>query len=125
VSSFQDFAMSDPAGSSFKSSLVTFVAAGTSVLLSTPAFVAEVVSWVPKSILGAIPSGSSFWTFVGLSEITAAIGDLLYLPLALVLNVFLVFRRQPGWLKVFVWAFFVVAVLGAIRVGSEVSHIRR
>src|SRR5258706_7359910 len=100
-----------------------WVALGTEVarfLLIAPADIVEFFFWLPKSIVDNIPSSSRVWTFVGLCEITVGLGDRFYLPLALVLNIFLFFRKQAQvWLRVFVWILFIVAVLGAVRVETE------
>jgi hypothetical protein len=99
---------------------VTLGTAVVSFLLMAPADIVEFFSWLPKSILDQIPSSSRVWTFFGLCEITVGLGDRFYLPVALVLNIFLLFRKQPPvWLKVFVWLLFLVAVLGAVRVETE------
>src|SRR5258706_15710843 len=100
-----------------------WITLGTTVvsfLLMAPADIVEFFSWLPKPILDQIPSSSRVWTFVGLCEITVGLGDRFYLPLALVLNIFLLFRKQAQvWLRVFVWILFIVAVLGAVRVETE------
>jgi hypothetical protein len=106
-----------------KSSFVTFAVVALSLFLSAPAIITEVFSWVPKSILSRVPYNSRFWTFVGLSEIAVAIGGPVYLFLALVLNVILLFRRQAAiWLKILVWVLFVVAVLGLLGVEAEMRR---
>ena len=99
---------------------VTLGTAVASFLLMAPADIVEFFFWLPKSIVDNIPSSSRVWTFVGLCEITVGLGDRFYLPLALVLNIFLFFRKQAQvWLRVFVWILFIVAVLGAVRVETE------
>ncbi len=104
-----------------------WITLGTTVvsfLLMAPADIVEFFSWLPKPILDQIPSSSRVWTFVGLCEIAVGLGDRFYLPLALVLNIFLLFRKQaPVWLRVFVWILFIVAVLGAVRVETELRHV--
>jgi biopolymer transport protein ExbD len=85
-----------------------------------PADIVEVFSWLPKRLLDPIPSSSRLWTLISLCEITVGIGDRFYLSLAVVLNIFLLFRKQASvWLKVFVWILFIVALLGAVRVETE------
>lgn len=104
---------------------VTLGTAALSLLFMAPADIVEVFSWLPKRLLDLIPSSSRVRTFVDLCEITVALGDRFYLPLALILNVFLLFRKQvPVWLKVFVWILFIVALLGAVRVETELRHVR-
>ncbi len=74
-----------------------WITLGTTVvsfLLMAPADIVEFFSWLPKPILDQIPSSSRVWTFVGLCEIAVGLGDRFYLPLALVLNIFLLFRKQ-------------------------------
>jgi len=104
-----------------------WITLGTTVvsfLLMAPADIVEFFSWLPKPILDQIPSSSRVWTLVGLCEIAVGLGDRFYLPLALVLNIFLLFRKQaPVWLRVFVWILFIVAVLGAVRVETELRHV--
>ena len=104
---------------------VTLGTAVASFLLMAPADIVEFFFWLPKSIVDNIPSSSRVWTFVGLCEITVGLGDRFYLPLALVLNIFLLFRKQAQvWLRVFVWILLIVAVLGAVRVETELRHVR-
>ena len=103
----------------------TLAMAVLSFLFMAPADIVEVFYCLPKRLLDPIPSSSRVWTFVGLCEITVGLGDRFYLPLALVLNIFLLFRKQaPVWLRVFVWILFLVALLGAVRVETELRHIR-
>jgi hypothetical protein len=108
---------------SFKSSLVTFSVAALSLFFSAPAVISAVFHWVPKSITDRVPSDSRLWNFVGFSEIAVLMGGRVYLFLALVLNVTLLFRRQAAiWPKVLAWALFIVAVLGLLGVEAEVRH---
>ena len=104
------------------------VALGTAVLsllLMAPADTVEVFSWLPKRLLDPIPSSARLWTLIGLCENTVGIGGRFYLSLALVLNIFLLFRKQaPVWLKVFAWILFMVALLGTVRVETELRHVR-
>jgi hypothetical protein len=104
---------------------VTLGTAVLSLLFMAPADIVEVFSWLPKRMLDPIPSGSRLWTFISLCEIAVGIGGRFYLSLALVLNIFLLFRKQASvWLKVFVWILFIVALLGAVRVETELRHVR-
>ena len=100
---------------------VTLGAAILSIFFMAPADIVEVFYCLPKRFLDRIPGS----TFIGLSWIAVGIGDRFYLPLALVLNIFLLFRKQaPVWLKVLVWILLFVALLGAVCVETEISHIR-
>ena len=104
---------------------VTLGAAILSICFMVPADIVELFSWLPKRLLDPIPSSTRLWTFIGLCEIAVGLGDRFYLPLALVLNIFLLFRKQaPVWLKVSVWILLLVALLGAVRVETEIKHIR-
>jgi hypothetical protein len=115
----------EKAGKDWKGFLITRGLAGLSVLLMAPADIVEVFSWFPKRLLHLIPSGSPFWTFMGLCEITVGLADRFSLFFALVLNIVLLFRKQtPVWLKILVWALFLVAVLGAVGVETELIHVR-
>ena len=110
-----------PAKRTVKGFLITLAIAGLSLLFQAPAVIAEVYSWLPKSLLDR--TSGSFSNFVGLSEVGVAVGGGFYLILAFLLNVFLLFLRQaPVWLKVLVWVFFVVAVLGWMRVEADIRH---
>lgn len=103
----------------------TLGAAVLSLLFMAPADIVEVFYCLPKRLLDPIPSSSRLWTFIGLCEIAVGLGDRFYLPLALVLNIFLLFRKRvPVWLKVSVWILLLVAVLGAVRVETEIRRIR-
>jgi hypothetical protein len=105
--------------------LLTLSAAAISLLFSAPAVITAAYFWIPKSVLGRLPSGSWLWNFFGLCEIAVAIGGRFYLLLAFALNVFLLFRRQATiWLRVLVWALFVVAVLGLLGVEADLRHVR-
>jgi hypothetical protein len=106
--------------------LITFVVAAMSLVFMAPAAISEVFSWIPKRVLAPISSASFLWKFIGLCEIAVAIGDRFYLFLALILYIFLLLRRQvPVWLKVLVWVLFAVAVLGAVRMETEIRHFNR
>ena len=106
--------------------LTTFVVAAMSLVFMAPAALTELFSWLPKRMLAPIPSDSFFWKFIGLCEIAVMIGGRFYLFFALILNIFLVLRRQvPVWLKVLVWVLFAVAVLGAVRMETEIRHFNR
>ncbi len=103
---------------------ITLLAAVTSLFFLAPAAIVEVFSWLPKQVLAPIPSSSFFWKFIGLCEIAVAIGYRVYLFLSLIINIFLLFRRQaPVWLKVLVWVLFAVAVFGAVRVETELKRL--
>ena len=103
----------------------TLGAAVLTLLFMAPADIVEVFYCLPKRLLDWIPGSTRLGTFVGLCWIAVGIGDRFYLPLALVLNIFLLFRKQaPIWLKVCVWILLIVAVLGAVCVETEISHIR-
>jgi Na+-transporting NADH:ubiquinone oxidoreductase subunit NqrE len=107
-----------------KGVFVTLAAAVLSILLMFPADIAEVFSWIPSSVLARI-SSLRLANFIGLCEFVVALSDRFYLPLALGLNIFLLFRRKaPVWLKVLVWVLFAVAVLGAVHVETEIRHVR-
>ena len=99
---------------------VTLGAAVLSLFFMAPADIVEVFYGLPKRSLDRIPGSN----FVALTWIAVGIGDRFYLPLALVLNIFLLFRKQaPVWLKVCVWILFIVALLGAVCVETEIRHI--
>ncbi len=115
--------MTNSRATSFKSSLVTFAVAAISLFFSAPAVITVVFSQVPQSTLGRLPGGLWFSNFVNLCWIAVVIGGGVYLFLALVLNIFLLFRRQaPVWLMALVWVVFAVGVLGEIRVQTELKH---
>jgi hypothetical protein len=106
--------------------LITFVVAAMSLVFMAPAAITEFFSWLPKRTLAPIPSVSFFWKFIGLCEIAVMIGGRFYLFFALLLNIFLLLRRQvPVWLKALVWVLFAVAVLGAVRMETEIRHVHR
>lgn len=100
---------------------VTLGAAVLSLFFMAPADIVEVFYCLPQRFLDRIPGS----TFINLCWIAVGIGDRFYLLLALVLNIFLLFRKQaPIWLKVFVWILLLLALLGAVCVESEIRHIR-
>jgi hypothetical protein len=99
---------------SIKEKLFMSGAIGFSLFLMAPAVIVGISSWLP------VPKVLSASNFVGLCEMTVAIGGGVYLFLALVLNGFLTFRRQvPLWSKILVWSLFAIALYGAVRVHSE------
>lgn len=69
---------------------VTLGAAVLSFFFMAPADIVEVFYSLPKRFLDRIPGSN----FIALSWIAVGIGDRFYLPLALVLNIFLLFRKQ-------------------------------
>jgi hypothetical protein len=94
-----------------KGSLVTFGASGLSLLLMAPADIFEVSSWLPKFMLAR--SGTSLGNFIDACEVAVAIGG----------PIFLLFRKPaPVWLKTLLWALFIVAVVGVVRVETELAH---
>jgi hypothetical protein len=108
-----------------KCSLVTVAIAAISLFFSAPAVIVAVFYRIPPSILGRLPGGLWFENFVSLCWIGVAIGGRVYLLLSCALNFFLLFRRQtPTWLRVLLWALFLVAVLGLWGVETELSHVR-
>lgn len=105
----------------WKGLFITFGVGALSLLLMAPADIVEVSFWLRP--LHKIAMGSHLGTVISLCEMTVVLADRVYLPLAFVLNVFLLFRRQaPVWLKVIVWILFALAVLGAVNVESEIIH---
>lgn len=96
---------------------VTLGAAVLSFFFMAPADIVEVFSWLPKRFLDRVPGSN----FIALCWIAVGIGDRFYLSLALVFNIFLLFRKQaPVWLKVCVWILLLVALLGAVCVETEI-----
>lgn len=101
------------------------VIAAMSILLSGPAVVVECFSWNHRPLLAWISDNSPLSTLFRFCWYTAVLGDRIYLFVAGVLNVVLLVRKEsPVWLKILVWAFFVVAVLGALQVGNNLRYER-
>src|SRR5260370_36160392 len=110
-------------GRSLIGSLGTLAVGAIALFFCAPAVITAVFSQVPQSTLGRLPGGLWFLNFVNLCWIAVVIGGGVYLFLALVLNIFLLFRRQaPVWLMALVWVVFAVGVLGEIRVQTELKH---
>src|SRR5258708_5578264 len=115
--------MTNSTSTSFMHSLVTFAVAAISLFLSSPAVVTALFSPVPQSPLGRLPHGLSFSNLFDVCWIAVVIGGGVYLFLAIVLTIFLLFRRPaPVWLMALVWVVIAVGVLGEIRVQTELKH---
>ena len=73
-----------------------------------------------------VPSTSWLGKSFFFSWFATALGGRVYLSLALVLNIILLFLRQaPAWLKALVWVLFVVAVFGLLGVEADLRHVRQ